>query len=85
MDEAEPDMEKIESRTTDILQEKGEPDDAGHVVPTINSHPPLCPFQVVKRANMQPKQFQNGLNIKTCSFVLNLKLTSNLPHAPFRL
>jgi hypothetical protein len=29
MDEAEPDIEETESRTTDVLQEEGEPNEAG--------------------------------------------------------
>jgi hypothetical protein len=29
MDEAEPDMEEIESRTTDVVQDEGEPGEAG--------------------------------------------------------
>jgi hypothetical protein len=48
MDEAEPDMEEIEFRTTGLVQKEGKPGEAGHIIPAINPHPPLCPFWVVK-------------------------------------
>jgi hypothetical protein len=58
MDEAEPDMEEIESRTTGLVQEANQVRQEGHVIPAINPHPPLCPFRVVEEQT-------HSLNIKS--------------------
>jgi hypothetical protein len=57
MDEAEPDMEEIESRTTGLVQEKGEPGEAGRSCnPRDQSLSPSPPIPGSRGANMQPKQ-----------------------------
>jgi hypothetical protein len=55
MDEAEPDMKETKSRTMDIVQEKGEPGEAGRSC-KINPHPPLCPFWVVEEWTCSPNR-----------------------------
>jgi hypothetical protein len=55
MDEAEPDIEEIESRITDVLQEEGEPGEAGRSRnPRGQSPSPLHPFQVVEERTCSP-------------------------------
>jgi hypothetical protein len=59
MDEAEPDMEKIESRTTDVLQEEGEPGEAGRSHNPHNQSPsPSPPIPDSREADMQPEHLQ---------------------------
>jgi hypothetical protein len=58
MDEAEPDMEEIESRTMGLVQEEGKPGEAGRSHnPCDQSCPPLCPFQVVEERTRSPDIF----------------------------
>jgi hypothetical protein len=56
MDEDKPDMEEIESRTTGLVQEEGEPGEASRSHnPHDQSLSPSLPMGS-RRADMQPKQ-----------------------------
>jgi hypothetical protein len=57
MDEAEHDMEEIESRTTDVLQEEGEPGEAGRSCNPCDQSPfPSPPILGSRGADTQPEQ-----------------------------
>jgi hypothetical protein len=59
MDEAEPDMEEIESRTTGVLQEEGEPGEACRSCnPCDQSLSPSPPIPGSRGANTQPEHHQ---------------------------
>jgi hypothetical protein len=58
MDEAEPDMEEIESRSKDVLQEESKPGEAGKSHnPCNQSISPSPPILGSREADMQPKQY----------------------------
>jgi hypothetical protein len=55
MDEAEPDIEEIESSTMGLIQEEGEPGEAGRSHnPYDQSLSPLRPFRVVEKQTCRP-------------------------------
>jgi hypothetical protein len=61
MDEAEPDMEEIEFRTTGLVQEEGKPGEAGRSHnPCNQSLSPLCPFRVVEEQTRSPNREYEG-------------------------
>jgi hypothetical protein len=54
-------MEKIESRTTNVLQEKDEPGEAGRSCnPHNHSLSPFSPILGSLKADMQPEQLLNS-------------------------
>jgi hypothetical protein len=58
MDEAEPDMEGIESRNTGLVQEEGEPGEAGRSRnPHDQSLSPSPPIPGSRGVDMQPEHF----------------------------
>jgi hypothetical protein len=62
MDEAEPDMEEIEFRTTGLVQEEGEPGEAGRSRnPCDQSRSPFLPIPGSQGVGMQPEHILNRL------------------------
>jgi hypothetical protein len=57
MDEAEPDLEETKSRITDVVQEEGEPGEAGRSRnPHDQSPSPSLPVPGSRGADTQPEQ-----------------------------
>jgi hypothetical protein len=48
---------------------------AGHVIPAINPHPPLCPFRVVEERTCSPnrRMFEDKAAIRNCALLLSFE------------